>query len=73
MDLKIEVPEEERLGGKGRGIGVGVGGWRGRSVSGSALTNRPVELAGVPGSADRRVTAPPRERGNWLGAGGIAQ
>lgn len=40
-------------------------------MSGSALTNGPVELAGVPGSADRRVTAPPRERGNWLRGSGV--
>lgn len=63
--LKIEVPEEERLGGEGRRIGVGVGRWRGGSVSGSALKNGPAKLAGVPESTDSWVTAPLRERGNW--------
>lgn len=43
---------------------MGVGGWRGGSVSGSALTNGPAELAGVPGSTDSWATAPLKERGN---------
>lgn len=61
----MEVPEEERLGWEGRGDGMGGWGLRGRSVSGSALTNGPSELAGVPGSSDSWVRAHLEERGNW--------